>query len=76
MFVEPGARGLGISRVILKKLEETALSFGYDTLKLETGTKQPEAIRLYETSGFYRIPCYGIYTDNPWSVCYEKKLTS
>jgi ribosomal protein S18 acetylase RimI-like enzyme len=34
-----------------------------------------EAIRLYERLGFYRIPPFGPYTDDPLSRYYEKRLT-
>lgn len=36
MFVEPAARGLGISRQILARLEEVGRDLGYETLRLET----------------------------------------
>lgn len=41
---------------------------------LETGTRQPEAIRLYETEGYQSIDCYGEYAGDPLSVCFEKRL--
>ncbi len=74
MFVRKAYRGQGISRQILAALEQTARDFGYTTLILETGVHQHEAIRLYETSGFQPIDCYGIYVDEPLSRCYEKPL--
>jgi putative acetyltransferase len=74
MFVESTMRGRGISRLILRKIEAVAAEFGYQALRLETGLRQPEAIGLYETSGYRRTPCYGIYVDNPLSVCFEKQL--
>ena len=74
MFVEPRARGCGIARMILRELEAIAESEGYDAVWLETGTLQPEAIRLYETSGYKRTGCYGQYIDNPLSLCFEKRL--
>jgi ribosomal protein S18 acetylase RimI-like enzyme len=43
-------------------------------VRLETGIHQPEAISLYERAGFYRIPPFGSYTDDPLSLCYEKRL--
>ncbi|MFO0968127.1 MAG: hypothetical protein U0793_21435 [Gemmataceae bacterium] len=45
------------------------------TLRLETGTRQPESIRLYETSGYHRIEPYGEYIGDLHSVCFEKRLT-
>ena len=74
MYVEPDMRGRGLSRQILQKLEDTAREFGYTTLRLETGLKQPEAIGLYETAGYGRIPPYGHYVNSPHSVCFEKAL--
>jgi len=74
MFVEPSMRGRGISRLILRKIETVAAEFGYRTLRLETGLRQPEAIGLYETAGYQHAPRYGIYVDNPLSVCFEKQL--
>lgn len=74
MFVEPTARRRGISRQILGELERLALADGYAKIRLETGLRQPHAIRLYETSGYSRIEPYGRYRDDPLSVCYEKAL--
>lgn len=74
MFVEPAVRGRGISRAILKKLETLARADGYSVVRLETGLRQPPALRLYETSGYRRIEPYGRYRDDPLSVCFEKTL--
>jgi len=43
-------------------------------VRLETGLRQPTALRLYDTSGYRRIEPYGRYRDDPLSVCFEKKL--
>lgn len=75
MYVRPAARGKGISRKILSKLEELAAAYNYTVLQLETGTLQTEAIALYDSSGYTRIDCYEPYVDNPHSICYEKRLT-
>jgi GNAT superfamily N-acetyltransferase len=72
MYVHPAHRGRGIGRAILSKLESLARLYGYTTMRLETGVRQPEAIHLYESAGFLRIPCYYPYSDSPLSVCYEK----
>jgi len=74
MYVEPDYRGRGLGRRILQELETRARRDGYSWARLETGTLQPEAIRLYERAGYYRIDCYGIYVENPGSVCFEKAL--
>jgi ribosomal protein S18 acetylase RimI-like enzyme len=74
MFVEPHARGRGIARRILAELEAAACRCGYDRLRLETGIHQTQAIRLYESAGFLRIPCFGKYAHTPLSICFEKRL--
>jgi GNAT superfamily N-acetyltransferase len=74
MYVRPSRRGVGISRLILSALEDQARGFDYHVLRLETGTRQQEAIGLYESSGYQRMDCYGVYADEPLSICYEKAL--
>ena len=74
MYVEPRVRRRGISRVILAELERLARDCGYAVVRLETGLRQPNAIRLYETSSYHRIEAFGRHRDDPLSVCFEKNL--
>ena len=74
MYVAPQARRLGIARSLMKELGEKARRLGYETLRLETGPEQPEAIHLYEASGFAVIPNFGPYTAQRRSICMEKAL--
>ena len=74
MFVKQRIRGRGLSRQLLGFLESMARKSGYRILKLETGTKQPEAVGLYESAGYRKIPCFGEYVGNPFSLCFEKRL--
>jgi putative acetyltransferase len=76
MYTTPVARGQGISRVLLARLEAEASALGYHRLQLETGYRQPEAIRLYETAGYHRIPPYGQYAGDELSVCFAKDLAA
>jgi putative acetyltransferase len=75
MYVRPQFRGSGFARLMLTHLEAYAQAHHIPLLRLETGIHQQEAIGLYERSGFYRIPPFGPYTDDPLSRCYEKRLT-
>jgi putative acetyltransferase len=75
MYVAPHARGQRIGQRILEKLEELAREFGCHTLRLETGTLQPESIRLYERMRFYPIPCYPPYEESEFALCFEKRLS-
>src|SRR3712207_8855378 len=72
MYVAPDTRGLRVGRLLLRGVEELAASRGYQLLRLETGTQQPEALRLYDSSGWSRIECYGYFKDDPTTICYEK----
>jgi GNAT superfamily N-acetyltransferase len=76
MYVPPAARGRGLSRLLLAHLEATAAESGADVMVLETGSKQPEAIALYESSGYVPIPGFGLWKDSPGNRCYGKPLTA
>lgn len=75
MFVHPDFRGRGIALHILQELETWARESGYMSTVLETGKKQPEAIRLYQKAGYQIIPNFGQYINVENSVCMEKHLT-
>lgn len=74
MYVDPPARRRGVARQILARLEDAAREFGYRSVRLETGKKQPEAIALYESAGYGHIASYGEFKGDPLSVCFEKSL--
>lgn len=74
MFVDHDARGRGVARGILADLEQRAAALGYREIRLETGLRQPEAMRLYESAGYHRIPCWGAYAADPMSLCLGKPL--
>ena len=74
MYTRPEARRRGVSRAVLARLEDAARAFGYRRIQLETGTRQPEAMTLYEATGYHRIEPYGEFRDDPLSVCYAKTL--
>ena len=75
MFVHPDYRGQGIAQEVLTALEKWASELGNKICVLETGQKQPEAIRLYQKSGYLRIPNYGQYANVENSVCMQKHLS-
>ncbi|SRR5579884_4013239 len=74
LYVEPEFRGRGLARRLLAELEGRARRSGFSLARLETGVRQPEAIRLYESAGYRRIASYGIYAGNADSICFEKPL--
>lgn len=75
MFVLPQFRGKGIAGKVLAELEKWAKESGYVTCVLETGKKQPEAIRLYQKSGYFLIDNYGQYQGVESSVCMKKNVS-
>ncbi len=76
MFVLPEHRGRGIAGQILSELEAWAGELGFSESILETGKKQPEAIRLYQKSGYQLIPNFGQYQGVDSSVCMRKSFSS
>lgn len=74
MYVRPPFRGRGISRLLIRHLENTARGVGVTCVRLETGPRQIEAIGLYRSEGYTDISPYGEYVGSPVSVCMEKTL--
>lgn len=74
MYVIPAWRRRGLSRLVLARLEQLAVEHGLRRLILETGTRQVEAIGLYRSAGYRRIPAYGPYDERSLSVCYARWL--
>ena len=76
MFVLERARGLGVGRAILTALEAAALADGVIVLRLETGTRNNEALGLYRRSGYVERGPFGGYAADPVSVFMEKVLAA
>jgi len=75
MYVAPAARRRGLARAMLSHLEETARAAGAEAMVLETGLAQPEALALYESSGYAPIPGFGFYRGAPQARCFARGLT-
>ncbi|KTS77439.1 GCN5 family acetyltransferase [Pseudomonas oryzihabitans] len=76
MYVSPAARGQGLGRRLLARLEAEALTTGCERAMLETGPYQPEALALYAAAGYERCGPFGGYRDDPLSVFMEKRLVT
>jgi GNAT superfamily N-acetyltransferase len=74
MYVAPAARSRGLARAMLAHLETTARAAGAEVMILETGLAQPEAMALYESSGYTPIPGFGFYKDAPLARCFARRL--
>lgn len=74
MYVPPEARGRGLGAALLAFLEQQALANQRSVLRLETGIRQPDALRLYARAGYVQRGPFGQYRSDPNSVFMEKSL--
>ena len=74
LYVAPGHRGRGLSRILLRALEVRAFALGMRRIVLETGTQQPESMGLYLGEGYLPIEQYGEFWGEPDSRCFAKDL--
>ena len=72
VYVVPEARGGGVARALLARLEDIARDVGYTTLRLDTGARQPASVALFGSVGYERI---ADYNGNPVAAYwFEKRL--
>ena len=74
VYVSPKARGLGLARKLMQRIEDEARASGRMIARLETGIHQPEALGLYRALGYADRGPFGDYADDPNSVFMEKLL--
>jgi len=80
MYTRPMARGRGVAKALLRRIEDEARGAGISVLRLETGTRQHEAIGLYQRMGFRPRGPFGAYAAMParnieTSLFFEKTLS-
>ena len=72
MYVVPDARGHGLGRRMLERLEHEASGLGYTRLRLDTSSQLTEAKELYRTAGYQEIDDYnGNTAASHW---FEKRI--
>lgn len=62
LWVAPEARGMGLARRLMGRVETEARVMGLRLLRLDTSRHLPEAITLYRNTGWTEI---ARYNDNP-----------
>lgn len=73
MWVDAEVRGIGLGRRVLAALERTSAEMGCRAVRLETNRSLSEAIRLYESSGYARVPAFNA---DPYAHhWFEKRLS-
>jgi GNAT superfamily N-acetyltransferase len=55
LWVDPDWRRRGVARALMDALEAAARDLGAETLRLATGDRQPEAVALYDGTGWERV---------------------
>jgi ribosomal protein S18 acetylase RimI-like enzyme len=58
MYVAPAARGCGLGRRLLERLEGIAAAHGCRAVRLDTAFHMTAAIALYRDLGYSEIPAY------------------
>jgi putative acetyltransferase len=61
MYTREAARGRGLAKALLRRIETEARGVGKSVLRLETGPYQREAIGLYQSMGFAPCGAFGAY---------------
>lgn len=79
VYARPAARGRGVAKALIARVEKEARAAGLRSLRLETGTEQQAAIGLYERLGFRPCGPFGAYAAMPvnaiaQSLFFEKDL--
>ncbi len=79
MYTRPAARGRGVAKALLRRIEGEARGANKSVLRLETGTYQQEAVGLYERMGFRLRDPFSPYAMMPacnieTSLFFEKAL--
>ena len=73
MWVDGDVRGIGLGRRMLAELERVSAEMGCRAVRLETNRSLFAAIRLYESSGYARVPAFN---HDPYAHhWFEKRLT-
>ncbi|WP_028050276.1 GNAT family N-acetyltransferase [Cellulomonas sp. URHD0024] len=75
VFVAASHRRVGLAARLLGALGDRASAAGVRTLVLQTGTRQPEAVALYEREGWQAAPAFGEYVGDELSLCFAKELS-
>lgn len=66
----PAARGLGLSRTLMAEAERAARDLGITLLRLDTNSALPEAVALYQRSGWSEIERFN---DDPYPDYFFEK---
>jgi GNAT superfamily N-acetyltransferase len=73
MYVDPSARGGGLARRLVARLEAEALALGAQFVRLDTGRDMAPAVALYRSCGYREVEDYNGNPDAGW--WFEKPIS-
>jgi GNAT superfamily N-acetyltransferase len=76
IYVTPAARGTGVAPALLAAADRAAAECGAARIVLQTGDRQPAAVRMYQRAGYLPIPAFPPYDLLPFSLCFAKAVTT
>ena len=71
-----GAQRPACENIVLAAAEQTAQALGAARVVLQTGDRQPDAVRLYEKTGYTPVPVFPPYDELPFSLCFARNVTT
>ena len=74
LFVGEEYRMLGIGKELVRRLEADARIAGYRFAYAMAGTSEESVYGMYVKCGYYRIPRYGKYRNEPEAICMSRKI--
>lgn len=74
LYLTDRAKGKGLGQKLLRAVEHRAGELGYQSLYLETHSALTAALRLYEKSGYERIPRPDCVLHSTMDLFYRKML--
>jgi GNAT superfamily N-acetyltransferase len=72
MYVTLAGRGKKIGSALLAELERAGVAVGVRRFALETGPRQPEALRMFEAAGYVVCEPWGPFVGKDLSICMAK----
>ena len=73
LYLRASLRGRGAGRLLAQRVIDQARAIGYRAMRLDSLPTMKEAVALYETLGFTRIPAY-YQSPVPGTVYMEREL--
>jgi len=75
LYVTLAGRGRKIGSALLAELERAAAALDVRRFLLETGPRQPEALRIFDAAGYVVCEPWGQFVGKEFSICMEKLRT-